>query len=54
MVTLKEVQPLTGYIRGGVTAIGADYELGRRRLGRDVEPFGLELGRHVFESLAPH
>jgi Cys-tRNA(Pro)/Cys-tRNA(Cys) deacylase len=23
MVTLKEVQPLTGYIRGGVTALGA-------------------------------
>jgi Cys-tRNA(Pro)/Cys-tRNA(Cys) deacylase len=23
MVTLKEVQPLTGYIRGGVTVLGA-------------------------------
>ena len=31
LVPLKEVQPLTGYIRGGVTVLGAKKDSGLRR-----------------------
>ncbi len=38
MLPLKEVQALTGYIRGGVTALADD----ARKLGISVEPLSQE------------
>ena len=46
MVSLKEVQPLTGYIRGGVTVFGACRHVRRqreRRVGR-VKQTGIAVG----------
>ncbi len=43
MVSLKDVQPLTGYVRGGVTVFGAKKEFSRIR-GRDAGSVRCDFG----------